>query len=139
MTMDILDWTTPEVSQEDRDSIRSHAIMRNEDRACSGLPPYDVDEQVRIEVADLRDAMYKDRLRPYVERYYSEIDGSPGIAGRIVQHIEVYKRAEEALRQEHGTVRPRPVAFDLLIFLQRYSEGALKEWGGCFSPAERVE
>lgn len=128
-----LTWTAPKVSQANRELIRVHVVGRNRDRVRAGLPPINVDEQVEVEVAELADAMFEDRLRPFVEQFYRDVVGSSG-AGRIIQHLEVYRISEDELRHQHGIVRPRPVSFDLLKFMQRYAEGTLTEWGGCFTP-----
>ncbi|MEM8979477.1 MAG: hypothetical protein AAGD04_08330 [Pseudomonadota bacterium] len=122
------------VSDEDKEAILKDILERNTIRRRAGLPPYDVDAQAQSEVADLADAMYEDRLRPYVERLYNQIEGSPGIAGRVTQHIAVYQAAEAALFDNEGIVRPRPVGFDITKFIIKYEQGKLKDWGGAFTP-----
>jgi len=134
MRAQVLTWKTVEVPRKHRDEIRSDIQKRNADRIKAELEPLDVERQIEIETAELADAMFEDRLRPYVERLYSEVEGAPGLAGRIKQHLEVYQRAEEILRDRHGLVRRVPVTFDLGMFMQRYQEGSLTDWGGCFSP-----
>ena len=70
-----------EVSEEDREAILKDILERNALRRRAGIPPYDVEAQAEREAADLADAMYEDRLRPYVELFYDQIVGSPGLAG----------------------------------------------------------
>lgn len=123
-----------EVSEEDKEAILKDILERNALRRRAGIPPYDVEAQAEGEIADLADAMYEDRLRPYVELFYNQIVGSPGLAGRVAQHIEVYQAAEEALLNQEGIVRPRPVGFDIIKFIAKYEEGRLKDWGGAFTP-----
>ena len=125
---------TVEVSDEDREAILKDIIERNTIRRRAGLPPYDVDAQAESEVADLADAMYEDRLRPYVERFYGQIEGFPGLPGRVIQHIQVYQASEAALFDDEGISRPRPVGFDITKFIIKYEQGGLKEWGGAFTP-----
>ena len=134
MKIKALTLTTIRVSDEDNEAIMLDILERNVLRRRAGLPPYDVEAQTEIETADLADAMYEDQLRPYVERIYRATDGSPGLAGRIAHHIQVYQAAEAALRDEHGIVRPRPVGFDLVKFIAKYQRGELRDWGGAFSP-----
>lgn len=122
------------VSEEEKEAIIKDILERNIIRRRAGLPPYDVHAQADSEVADLADAMYEDRLRPYVERFYKQIEGSPGIAGRVTQHIKVYQAAEAALLDNEGIVRPRPVGFDITKFIIKYEQGRLKDWGGAFTP-----
>lgn len=123
------------VSDEDKEAILRDIPERNLIRRRAGLPPYDVHAQADSEAADLADAMYEDRLRPYVERYYKQIEGSPGIAGRVTQHIAVYQAAEAALFEAEGIVRPRPVGFDITKFIIKYEQGRLKDWGGAITQA----
>lgn len=127
--------STVVVSDEDKEAILRDILERNVIRRRAGLPPFDVHAQADSEAADLADAMYEDRLRPYVKRFYEQIEGSPGIAGRITQHIGVYQAAEAALFDNEGIVRPRPVGFDIAKFIIKYEQGKLKEWGGAFTPA----
>lgn len=122
------------VPDEDKEAILKDILERNIIRRRAGLPPYDVHAQADSEAADLADAMYEDRLRPYVERYYEQIEGSPGIVGRVAQHIGVYQAAEAALFDDEGIVRPRPVGFDITKFIIKYEQGGLKAWGGAFTP-----
>lgn len=122
------------VSGEDKEAILKDILERNIIRRRAGLPPYDVHAQADSEVADLADAMYEDRLRPYVERFYKQIEGWPGIASRVTQHITVYQAAEAALLDNEGIVRPRPVGFDIAKFITKYEQGRLKDWGGAFTP-----
>ena len=136
MKIETLTWTTPQVSLETQAAIRADVLQRNADRLRAGLPSLDVERQVEEEIEELRDAFYHDRLQPYIEAFYRTTPGKPGLPMRVVQHIEVHRRAEEALRREQGIVRPRPVAFDLIKFIGMYERGQLGGWGGAFSPIQ---
>ena len=125
---------TVQVSDEEREAILADILDRNALRRRAGLPPYDIEHQAAVEIAELADALFEDRLRPFVEKFYRAINGEPGVVGRMVQHLQVYQTAENALQKEKGIVRPRPVAFDLEKFLKKYKSGRLTDWRGAFSP-----
>jgi hypothetical protein len=137
MKIETLTWTTPA-------GIAWKPKQPSEPTCCNGMqigcvpvcPHWMWNDRFEEEIEELRDAFYHDRLQPYIEAFYRTTPGKPGLPMRVVQHIEVHRRAEEALRRELGIVRPRPVAFDLAKFIGMYERGQLGGWGGAFSPIQ---
>lgn len=129
-----LTWKTVTVPEEIIATIRAECTRRNAIRIKNGLSERDLEAWVDQMVGAKADAIYESLLRPYVVELYKREEGSPGMAGRITQHIRVYSEAEILLRDERGIVRPRPVKFDMAKFVDRYSAGTLTEFGGCFTP-----
>ncbi len=113
------------VSYEEKHEILSNILRRNELRKSAGLPSYDVEDRFQREVKELLDHRYDELLAPYLRDAYREVEGKPGIAGRIIQHVKASKLAAQRLRADSGIDRPNDVAFDLVRFLRLYQDGML--------------
>jgi hypothetical protein len=73
----------------------------------------------------LTDLIYEMKLWPFIKQAWSEVDGSPGIPGRIAQLQKVYKRGEADLKRMTGETRRLPRVIDLPSFLDLYSRVGL--------------
>lgn len=69
----------------------------------------------------MTDLIYEIKLRPFVKEAWTEIEGGPGIAGRILQIAEVYKRAEANLENLTGETRRLPRVIDISSFIEAYT------------------
>ncbi|MEL6596032.1 MAG: hypothetical protein AAFQ47_08850 [Pseudomonadota bacterium] len=75
-----------------------------------------------ITIADL---IYEMKLWPYVKSAYKEIEGHPGLAGRIQQLDAVYRLAEKRMERDTGEVRSSERSINFATFLQIYSTEGL--------------
>jgi hypothetical protein len=71
------------------------------------------------------DLIYEIKLWPFVKQAWSEIDGGPGIAGRVLQMAKVFKKAEADLEDLTGDTRRLPRVIDLPSFIEIYSTKGL--------------
>ncbi|WP_420863476.1 hypothetical protein [Algirhabdus cladophorae] len=72
----------------------------------------------------LKDFIYEMRLWPFVKEAWSEVEGSAGVAGRIIQINRVYKLAAERMHQLTGERRRTERMIDVPAFLQAYTSDA---------------
>jgi len=72
------------------------------------------------ELLTIQDLIYELNLRPFLETAWREIEGTPGVPGRILQLMRVYRRAEDRFEKRHGRRRRRPRVIDLPSFLDVY-------------------
>ncbi|MEO0342352.1 MAG: hypothetical protein AAF198_02835 [Pseudomonadota bacterium] len=93
-------YSTTRVTPKEIKEIRDDVADENDYRRSQGLPEFDTEAWVREEIRDYEHWEFEELLRPYVKALYDEIEGVPGIPGRIVQHLDVYKLAEAQLREE---------------------------------------
>jgi hypothetical protein len=112
--------------------LRRYLDEENEDRRSEGVEPLDIEAELRREVVNFEHSLFMDKLRPFVEEMFEQYPGFPGIAGRIMGHLELYDAAIGALRDTHGIAPPHPIRFDLVRFLELYEQGGLDRWGGAF-------
>ena len=105
--------------------IRAAISKRIDNRSGSGLPELDSEAIYRQQIAALADDRYEAVLKPYLNDAYELYPGSPGVAGRLKQHLDVYQHAEQALFDETGLRRPAPKPFNLVRFLTKYFGGQL--------------
>lgn len=103
------------------------------DRCRAGHQPFDIRQRLHREIVELEDALYNDRLRPFVEAGPCHTGVCPGVIGQILAHLEQYHASSVALRNATGLVRPHPVGFDIEMFLLLYRKGRLDAWGGAFA------
>lgn len=68
----------------------------------------------------LSDFIYEMRLWPFVKEAWAEVEGSAGVAGRIIQINRVYKLAAERMRRLTGERRRVDRVIDVPTFLQVY-------------------
>ena len=68
----------------------------------------------------LADFIYEMRLWPFVKEAWSEIEGSAGVAGRIIQINRVYKLAAERMHRLTGERRRVDRMIDVPAVLQAY-------------------
>lgn len=73
----------------------------------------------------MRDLAYEIELLPYVKIAWREVDGSPGIPGRLRQMADVYRRAEAEFEKETGKKRRLERIIDLPTFVEIYSTDGL--------------
>lgn len=73
----------------------------------------------------LADLVYEIKLWPFVKTAWDDVDGQPGIAGRLRQVAEVYNRAEAELQSFTGYTRRQPRVIDIPAFLKVYAEDGL--------------
>ncbi|MEM9156509.1 MAG: hypothetical protein AAGB13_15980 [Cyanobacteria bacterium P01_F01_bin.33] len=73
----------------------------------------------------LTDLTYEMRLWPFVKSAWSQVEGSPGIAGRILQLSRVYKKAETEMERMTGERRRVPRVIDLPTFMHIYTTDGL--------------
>jgi hypothetical protein len=125
--------STIRATSQQRSSIRRQLERENEYRRQVGLDTFDLEDELRREIIALEYSIFHDRLRPIIEVLFDEFPGSPGIAGRIKGHQELYDTAIRTLRDETGTVPPYAMGFDMVKFLELYQQGELDCWGGAYS------
>lgn len=82
------------------------------------LPMVTGHEDGRLSMSDL---IFEMRLWPFVKRAWREVEGGPGIPGRLRQLSSVYKKAEAEFERETGIQRRRKRVIDLPTFLNIYS------------------
>lgn len=87
-------------------------------RFLKSLPVIGMNETEPFTVGDL---IYEALLQPYVLSAWKQIDGGPGVAGRILQLTKVYKAAETALERETGRTRRVPRVINLPAFMNAYT------------------
>lgn len=73
----------------------------------------------------LSDLTYEMWLWPFVKSAWSQVEGSPGIAGRILQLSRVYKKAETEMERMTGERRRVPRVIDLPTFMHIYKTDGL--------------
>jgi len=118
----------PEQSTLSADSVPSaEQFLRqagDEDvlRFLRRLPIFAGQEDGRITLSDL---IFEMQLWPYVKSAWSEVEGSPGIPGRLLQLTRVYKTAEADFEKETGKTRRLPRVIDLPAFIDVYSTEGL--------------
>ena len=113
------------VSDEEKHETLSNILRRNELRKSAGLPPFDVEDRFQRELQELLNDRYDELLAPYLRDAYRDVEGKPGIPGRIIQHVRASKLAAQRLQTDTGIDRPNDVAFDLVRFLRLYQDGML--------------
>ena len=69
----------------------------------------------------LADFIYEMRLWPFVKEAWFEIEGSAGVAGRIIQINRVYKLAAERMHRLTGEQRRVDRMIDVPAFLNAYA------------------
>lgn len=75
----------------------------------------------RITMSDL---VYEMELWPFVKDAWNQVEGSPGIPGRLRQLSSVYKKAEAEFERVSGKLRRQERIIDLPTFVDIYtSEG----------------
>ena len=73
----------------------------------------------------LTDLIYEMKLWPFVKQAWAEVEGSPGLPGRIIQLQKVYKKGEADLELMTGDRRRLPRVIDLPSFLKMYNSVGL--------------
>lgn len=98
--------------------------MGDEDllRFLRSLPVIGTNDEEPFTVEDL---VYEALLQPYIVHAWKQIEGSPGIGGRIMQLTQVVKYAERALECETGRKRRVPRVINLPAFLDAYEQRGL--------------
>ena len=114
-----------ELADAEKQDILDDILRRNEIRHGAGIPRYDVEAQFQQEVSDRLASQYDSLLSPYLRDAYREVDGSPGLPGRILQHIRASKLATQRLEADTGVRRPSVGGHDLPKFLGLYQRGEL--------------
>ncbi len=69
----------------------------------------------------LDDLIFEMKLWPFVKLAWREIEGQPGIPGRLKQVADVYCMAEEQFEKETGERRRTPRVIDLPSFVSTYT------------------
>ena len=69
----------------------------------------------------LEDLIYEMKLWAYVKTAWAQVDGQPGIPGRLKQVADVYRMAEEQFEKETGERRRTPRVIDLPSFTKIYT------------------
>jgi hypothetical protein len=82
------------------------------------LPMVAGSEDGTITISDL---IFEMKLWPFVKDAWAQVDGQPGIPGRLMQIAGVYKRAEAQLERETGERRRAPRVIDLPSFIKIYT------------------
>jgi hypothetical protein len=106
-------------------SICLQIDQQNARRRAANRPELDRSDVLQRAIAQVMDDKFEGILKPYLHSAYKQFPGSPGVAGRLRQHIDVYQHAESALRRETGLKRPKPKLFNLGSFFRLYADGRL--------------
>lgn len=69
----------------------------------------------------LADLIYEMQLLPFVMEAWSEVDGDPGVPGRLMQFSQVYREAEAAMERLTGKRRRLKRVIDLPSFTDVYA------------------
>ncbi|WP_425040560.1 hypothetical protein [Primorskyibacter sp. S187A] len=98
--------------------------MADEDllRFLRSLPVIGTNDEEPFTVEDL---VYEALLQPYIVHAWTQIEGAPGIGGRIKQLTQVIKSAERSLERETGRKRRVPRVINLVAFLDAYEQRGL--------------
>jgi hypothetical protein len=100
--------------------IKNQLSNRNNVRLNAGLPALDMGMVYEQQIDKLADDKFEELLEPYLVAAYEIYTGSPGVANRLKQHIDVYQHAEKALFDDTGLRRPNPKPFNMVKFLSMY-------------------
>jgi hypothetical protein len=73
----------------------------------------------------MEDLIYEMKIWPFVKQAWSDVEGSPGIPGRLLQLARVYKKAESDFEQLTGETRRHPRVIDLPSFTKIYAATGL--------------
>lgn len=73
----------------------------------------------------MEDLIYEMKIWPFVKQAWSDVEGSPGIPGRLLQLARVYKKAESDFEQLTGETRRHPRVIDLPSFTKFYAATGL--------------
>ncbi|WP_271437103.1 hypothetical protein [Lentibacter algarum] len=112
--------TDIEPTKAERQKLREEISRENKTRDASGLTPFNEAETFDRRAAKLADDKFEELLEPYLVAAYEIYSGSPGVANRLKQHIDVYQHAEKALFDDTGLRRPNPKPFNMVKFLSMY-------------------
>jgi hypothetical protein len=69
----------------------------------------------------IEDFIFEAKLWPFVKLAWREIEGQPGIPGRLKQIADVYHMAEAQFEKETGKRRRSPRVIDLPSFVSIYT------------------
>lgn len=100
------------------DSMGSDEVLR----FLRTLPVVGAHDEGYFSVEDL---VYEALLQTYVVHAWKQIEGDPGVGGRIRQLTQVYKAGEAALERETGRKRRVPRVINLPAFLDAYEKRGL--------------
>ncbi|MCV2893348.1 hypothetical protein [Lentibacter sp. XHP0401] len=112
--------TNIEPTKAELQKLREEVSRENKSRDASGLPPFNEAETFDRRAAKLADDKFEELLEPYLVAAYEIYTGSPGVANRLKQHIDVYQHAEKAMLDDTGLRRPNPKPFNMMKFLSMY-------------------
>ena len=114
-----------ELTDAEKQDILDDILRRNEIRRAAGIPRYNVEAQFQQEATERLAAKYAALLAPYLRDAYDEVQGNPGLPGRIIQHVHASKLAQRRLEADKGVQRPGGETLDLGTFLGLYQRGEL--------------
>lgn len=100
--------------------LREEISRKNNIRHASETTQFNETETFDSRAAKLADEKFEELLEPYLVAAYALYPGSPGVANRLKQHLDVYQHAEQALFDEIGSRRPNPKPFNIVRFLSMY-------------------
>ncbi|WP_224825401.1 hypothetical protein [Cognatishimia sp. MH4019] len=73
----------------------------------------------------LTDFVYEALLWPFVKSAWQDVEGAPGIAGRMGQLVQVFAKAEQDLERETGRVRRVRRVTNLASFMDAYTDSVV--------------
>ena len=114
-----------ELTDAEKQDILDDILRRNEIRRAAGIPRYNVEARFEQEASERLSAKYASLLAPYLRAAYDEVQGNPGLPGRIIQHIHASKLASQRMEAETGIQRPGGETLDLGRFVGLYQRGEL--------------
>jgi len=117
------------VQDDEWQAIVNDIKRRNLMRKKAKLPVLDPDALIEAKVHTLVERKYRAFLEPHLRKAFAEIDGHPGLAGRLLQTIRIWKQAEAELLAETGIANPLPKPPDMMVVMSRYINGSLAERG----------
>lgn len=113
------------ITADEKQAIYERLLHRNHIRAESSLPPLDIPTLYQQKIDQLFDRKYQQRLKPYLKAAYEQFPGSPGIPGRMKQHLDVITHARQALFVSEGISHPNTKPISFQRFMTLYTSGKL--------------
>lgn len=95
-----------EPSCQERLEILEDLWRRNKIRADAHLARLDVPTEFSASVRRLHMKKFDQLLKPFLDQAMAATPGSPGIAGRLKQHRDAVRLAEDRLMEVRGIRRP---------------------------------
>ncbi|MCH2249589.1 MAG: hypothetical protein MK042_07300 [Cognatishimia sp.] len=80
---------------DEKKAIYQHLLKRNNIRWQVGLPRLNIPKDYRRKVEHLEEQKFVDAIKPYLPEAYRRFPGSPGLPGRLKQHLDVLSYSAE--------------------------------------------